>query len=135
VTLTRREAVAAFVPRSPLAALLGIELIAVGDDHAELRMPYRPELATMEDTVHGGAIAALLDTAGMAAAWADDTEPERLGGATVSLSIAYVQAARGCDLSAVGRVIRRGRGLCFVEVKVLKDDAVFATGLLIHRYA
>jgi uncharacterized protein (TIGR00369 family) len=132
---TRREAVSAFVPDSPLPAHLGIEVIALGDDRAELRMQFRPELATIDDIIHGGAIASLLDTAGMAAAWADDTEPERLGGATVSLSIAYVDAARGCDLRAVGRVLRRGRSLCFVAVEVIGADTLVATGQLVHRFA
>ena len=49
----------------------------------------------MGDVVHGGAIAALLDTASMAAAWADDTVPEAVAGATVSMSVDYVSAARG----------------------------------------
>lgn len=132
---TRREVVAAFIPHSPLPAELGIEVVAVGEDRAELRMPYRPELATMDDVVHGGAIASLFDTAGMAAAWADEVTPERIGGATVSLSIAYVEAARGCDLQAVARVLRRGRKLCFVVIEVHAGDTLIANGQLVHRFA
>ena len=54
----------------------------------------------MGDVVHGGAIAALLDTAGMAAAWSDDTVPEKLAGATVSMSVSFAAAARATDLTA-----------------------------------
>ena len=81
-------------------------------------MPFRPELATMGDVVHGGAISTLIDTAGMAAAWADDTEPEALAGSTVGLTVDFLGAARGSDLTARARVLRRGRSLCFCEVDV-----------------
>jgi uncharacterized protein (TIGR00369 family) len=86
--------------------------------------------------VHGGAIAALLDTAGVAAAWADDTVPASYDGSTVGLSIAYVDVARGADLTAIAEVIRRGRRLCFVDVTVRADaDRVVAKGTVTVRFA
>src|SRR4051812_15357262 len=75
---TRADMISAFIPVSPFVKELGIELVHLGADEAELRLPWAPRLATMGDVVHGGAIAALLDTAGMAAAWSDDTVPENL---------------------------------------------------------
>ncbi len=135
MTQTRREIIQAFVPNSPLVGLLGIEIESIEPDVARLRLPFRPELATMGDVVHGGAIAALLDTASMAAAWSDDTVPESLAGATVSMSVDYVSAARGVDLLATGRVVRRGRSLCFCEVEVAgPDGAVVAKGMAVHRF-
>ena len=74
---TRAEIMRSFVPASPFAKELGIEIVDLRLDHAELRLPWSPRLATMGDVVHGGAIATLLDTAGMAAAWSDDTVPEK----------------------------------------------------------
>ena len=115
---TRTEIMRAFIPASPFAQELGIELVELGDDHAELRLPWAPRLATMGDIVHGGAIAALLDTAGMAAAWSDDFEPEKTAGATVSMNVNYTAAAVASDLTAHASVVRRGRSLCFCEVKV-----------------
>ena len=67
----------------------------MGDDEAVLVLPFRPELATMGDVVHGGAISTLIDTAGMAAAWADDIEPETLAGSTIGLTVDFLAAARG----------------------------------------
>ena len=132
---TRREIIQSFIPDSPLVALLGIELAEIELDRAVLRLPYRPELATIGDVVHGGAIAALLDTASMAAAWSDDTAPDSLAGATVSMSVDYVAAARGVDLVATGRAVRRGRSLCFCEVEVRDGSgAVIAKGLAVHRF-
>jgi uncharacterized protein (TIGR00369 family) len=132
---TRREIIQGFIPSSPLVGLLGIELADIEPDHAVLTLPFRPELATIGDVVHGGAIAALLDTASMAAAWSDDTVPESLAGATVSMSVDYVAAARGCDLTAVARAVRRGRSLCFCEIEVTEPGgAVIAKGLAVHRF-
>src|SRR5918998_1361987 len=135
MTQTRRESITAFIPSSPLVGHLGIELVDIELDRARLRLPFRPELATMGDVVHGGAIAALLDTASMAAAWSDDTVPESLAGATVSMSVDYVSAARGVDLLATARAVRRGRSLCFCEIEVAgPDGAVVAKGLAVHRF-
>src|SRR5215216_5540571 len=119
---TRSELIRAFIPTSPLVGLLGIELVRLEPDRARLRLPFRPELATMGDVVHGGAIAALLDTAAMAAAWADDEVPEALAGATVSMNVDFVSAARSADLVATATAVRRGRSLCFCEVTVTDPD-------------
>src|ERR671921_327133 len=107
---TRREVIEAFIPSSPLVGHLGIEVVSLEPDLARLRLPFRPELATMGDVVHGGAIAALLDTASMA-------------------------AARGVDLLAEGRAVRRGRSLCFCEVEASgPDGSVIAKALAVHRF-
>lgn len=131
---TRREIIQQFVPNSPLVQLLGIRLEAIEDGRAELVLPFRPELATMDDVVHGGAIAALIDTAGMAATWSDDTEPDSLAGSTVSLNVNYVAAARGKDLTATAVVAKRGRNMVFSDVRVTEPDGrLVATGSVVQR--
>jgi uncharacterized protein (TIGR00369 family) len=87
--------------------------------------------------VHRGAVSALIDTAGMAAAWADRRTPAgAAGGSTVGLSVDFVSAARGEELVARATVIRRGRSLCFCEVDVTGEgDQVVAKGLVTHRFA
>src|SRR3954462_11709598 len=91
---TRHDLARAFVGHSPFAQTLGLTIERLDAERAELRMPFAPGLATVGDTVHGGAIASLIDTAGVTAAWGDDAAVERIGGATVSLSVDYVAAAR-----------------------------------------
>ena len=131
---TRREIIQQFVPNSPLVQHLGMRLEAIEDGRAELVLPFRPELATMDDIVHGGAIASLIDTAGMAATWSDDTEPESLAGSTVTLNVNYVSAARGQDLTATASVVKRGRNMVFSEVRVTEPDGrVVATGSVVQR--
>jgi uncharacterized protein (TIGR00369 family) len=133
---SRLEIMREFVPASPLVRHLGIELRSLERDRAELVLPFDERLVTLADVVHGGAIASLIDTAGMAATWADpDVEPERLAGATVSMNVDYIAAARGQDLRAVASVVRRGRSLCFTEVTVSEPDGrVVARGSVVQRF-
>jgi uncharacterized protein (TIGR00369 family) len=133
---TRAELVEAFIPQSPFVGHLGMRLAALEQDRAELVLPFGEELVTIGDVVHGGAIATLIDTAGMAAAWADGTDPGDRAGSTIGMSVDFVAAARGQDLTAEARVVRRGQSLCFCEVDVTDEDGeVVAKGLVTHRFA
>lgn len=119
---TRIKLVEAFIPHSPHAVALGISIESIEPDHAVLTMPYKPELATMGDVVHGGAISTLIDTAATVAAWAIEEVPESPAGATVSLAINFSSAARAVDLKADARVIKRGKKLSNVEVHATDPD-------------
>lgn len=73
---------------------------------------------TIGTTIHGGAIASLIDTAAMVAAWADDSAPENLRGTTVSMTVSYLAPAEREDIQATARVLQRGRNLVFLDVEV-----------------
>jgi uncharacterized protein (TIGR00369 family) len=127
--------VEAFIPHSPHTAALGISIESIDDDHAVLTMPFKDELSTMGDIVHGGAISTLLDTAAMAAAWASDEVPENPAGSTVALSVNFASAARGVDLRAESKVVRRGGRLSFCEVLVRAPDGeLVAHGIATYRF-
>jgi uncharacterized protein (TIGR00369 family) len=113
-----RAFMADFIPGSPLVDLLGIDLVSLGDDEATLALPFRREITTIGDVVHGGAIAALADTAVMAACWCGAEIPETLRGATVDLTMHYLAPASASDLTATARVLRRGRRISHAEVSV-----------------
>jgi uncharacterized protein (TIGR00369 family) len=131
----RREAIRAFLPQSPLPNLLGIELGSLGNDRAVLTLPFRSDLTTLDDVVHGGAIATLFDTAGMAGAWSNDVVPPSFAGSTIALSLVYASAARSEDLTATAEVIHRGRSLCFVDVTIRgADERVVTKGQITYRY-
>jgi uncharacterized protein (TIGR00369 family) len=121
-TPTRKQLVEAFIPHSPHTAALGISIESIEDDRAVLVMPFKPELATMGDLVHGGAIATLIDTAAMVAAWATDEVPESPTGTTASLTVNFASGANGVDLRAEARALRRGRRLSSVEVHATDPD-------------
>ena len=132
---TRREVVEQFIPHSPLVGHLGIRVERLEQDRAELVLPFAEHNVTIGDVVHGGAISALIDTAGMAAAWSDDGEAGA-SGATISLSVDFAAPAAKTDVLAVAEVYRRGRSTCFVSVTATDEaGAVVAKGLVTHRFA
>lgn len=111
-----------FLPTSPFVAHLGIELVDIAEGQAELSLPFRDEVVTIGDVVHGGAVATLIDTAAMAAAWAGADVPTQLRGATVSMSVNYLAPAAAQDVSAAARVVRRGHRLVNVHVEAHGRD-------------
>jgi uncharacterized protein (TIGR00369 family) len=131
---TRKQLVEAFIPHSPHAAALGISIESIEDDRAVLAMPFKPELVTMGDVVHGGAISTLIDTAATVAAWAVDEVPESPAGATVSLTVNFTAAARAVDLRAEAQVVRRGRQLSNIEVRATDPDGqLIAHGIATYK--
>jgi len=131
---TGAEIISGFLPESPFVRHLGIRLESLTPGRAILHLPYQPSLATLGDVVHGGALASLVDTAAMAAAWSDAEVPEQLRGTTVGLTISYLAPAKGEGLEAEAGVIRRGRNLCFLEVEVrTTSGSVVAKGLVTYK--
>jgi uncharacterized protein (TIGR00369 family) len=107
---------------APFNKHLGLRLGRIERDRAEVVMPYSASLPTLADVVHGGAISTLADTAATVVSWAGVEEPGDGRGATVALTVEFLAAARGKDLTATARVLRRGRAICFSEVDVTEPD-------------
>src|SRR4051794_13379988 len=115
---TGAQIITQFLEHSPFVHHLGMRLVSIEPDRAKLAMPYREELATIGDVVHGGALSALLDTTAMAASWSAHDPEGPLRGTTVGLSVDFLAAAQGQEVTADARVLRRGRNLCFCDVDV-----------------
>lgn len=132
--LTGTQVIREFLPNSPFVGHVGIELAALEDGRAELSLDFREEVVTIGRVVHGGAIATLIDTAAMAAAWAGAPVPDELRGATVALSVNYLAPADGQDVTASARVVRRGRRLVNVHVDVHGEDGTHvATAIVTYQ--
>lgn len=127
------EVIASFLPTSPFAALLGIRIADLQPDRAFLEMPFRPELATIGEVVHGGAISTLIDTAAMAASWSTNDVPDTPRGTTVALSVSFLAAAAGIDLTADARVVTRGGTICHCDVDVSSGSKPIAKGLVTYK--
>jgi len=118
---------------SPFGAHVGLRLTRLERDVAEVALPWVERLATLADVVHGGAVSTLIDTAATVAAWSGVEDPGSGRGATVALTVNFVGAGRG-DLSALAKVVRRGRNICFCEIHVTdRAGAVVATGLVTYK--
>ena len=134
MTQTGADIMREFLKVSPFVGHLGMKLVSLEPDSAELLLPFSEPLITIGDTVHGGAIATLIDTAAMAASWSTETPPENLRGTTVSLSVSFTTAARSADLTARARVVRRGRSLCACDVDVTDSAGeLVAKGLVTYK--
>lgn len=114
----RTELVRGAIVGAPLAALLGMQLVSVTDDVVAVRLPFRPEVTTLGNLVHGGAIAALVDVTATAAAWTGADLARSPRGTTIGFSLNFLQGAVGTDLVATARVIQRGKSVQVIEVDV-----------------
>jgi uncharacterized protein (TIGR00369 family) len=99
-----------------------------------LRLPFAERLTNDGTVFHGGAVSALVDTAGASAVWAGHDFDKGVRAATVSLTVNYTGAGRSTDLHADATCVRRGRDLSFSEIRVVDDDdRLIATGTLVYR--
>jgi uncharacterized protein (TIGR00369 family) len=130
---TGAEFVSAFIRNSPFGVRLGLRLDNIERDRVRLVLPYADDNVTYADVIHGGAISTLIDVAATAAAWSAAEPSDSPRGATIGLSIDFLRAARGADLIADARVMRRGRSVCFVEVDVALDGELVAKGLVTYK--
>jgi uncharacterized protein (TIGR00369 family) len=124
----------AWFESSPFVGVLGLELASIEPQSAVVEMPFREQLATAGDIVHGGAIGSLIDTAAVLAAWSAH-DPERgVRWGTVSYSVSFLAPARGRRLRASATVSRRGRSICHCRVEVSDEDrTAIAEALVTYR--
>lgn len=111
--------------------LIGIEKEEIRTDYARLRLRYKPELNQPAGVVHGGALAALVDTVVVPAVGAVyDTRPMLL---TISMTLNYLSAVSEQDAVAEGWVERRGRSTVFCRAEVRAADGELAVaGSLVY---
>jgi uncharacterized protein (TIGR00369 family) len=118
----RRAAVAELMPTTPYLAGLGIVIERYEPDEATVRLPFRPDLTNDGTYYHGGVIAAVIDTAGAAAAWSNHDFDKGARASTVSMSLQYVGACKQSDLICHAKVVRRGKELTFTEITATDAD-------------
>ena len=111
---------------------MGIGLEEVRIDYARMRLAFRPELTQPGGVVHGGAVAALIDTAVVPAIGSGYAEMPPMF--TVNMQVQYLDAVRGEDAFAEAWVEKRGRSLVFTRVEVrTASDVLAATGALVYK--
>ena len=98
----------------PFVSLVGIHGETFGEGRSRLTLSARTDISNHFGSVHGGAVATLLDVA-MASA-ARSLHPQT-GVVTVGMTLSYLRAATG-DLVATGRVRQAGKSLVFCEAEV-----------------
>ncbi len=124
--------VTAFMEQSPFGTGVGLRLDHIEADRVRVVLPYREAVTTIADVVHGGAISTLVDVAATRrlVGGRAHRQPARR---TIGLTVDFLRAARGADLVADARVLRRGRSVCFCEVDVRDGDDLVAKGLVSYK--
>ena len=116
----QQERLRAAVPKTmlstPYLSGLGLVFESYQPDEVVLRLPFRAELTNDGTYYHGGVIAAVMDTAGAAAAWSHHDFNKGARASTVAMSVQYVGAAKKSDLVCHARAVRRGKELIFTEI-------------------
>lgn len=119
--MTIRERITQSFARQGLMATLGAELQDVAPGRVSIRLPARPAIDQQHDFVHGGAVAAVLDSA---CGYAALTEaPEGFEVLTVEYKINLLRPASGRTVLATGSVIRAGRTLTTAQGYARMDHA------------
>ncbi len=114
---------------NPLFSRLGVEVVRIQPDEAELALTIRRDHLQGAGVVAGGVIAALLDEAMAHAVLAGLEDAQQT--ATVELSTRYMRTVReGQRVVAYGRVLKRGRRVVTVEAELRMLDGELAAKAL-----
>jgi uncharacterized protein (TIGR00369 family) len=113
----------------PFNRLCRISVRHWDSDRVELVASYADELSAHPGIFHGGVLATLIDTAGSGAVMAghDYNRGSRLS--TATLSIQYLSVAKGEDVVAIARAVKRGRTVHVADA----DITGVTTGKLLAR--
>lgn len=118
-----REQLQQWLDESPMSAFLGLSCTDLDTEQGlvVLRMPVREELERLPGgggQFHGGAVSALIDTAG------DFAVATAVGGGvpTINFRVDYLRPSTGAYLMARATVRRAGRTVAVADVDVLDDQ-------------
>lgn len=106
-------------PPSPYAATLALS-VDTADGRIVVTMPSTPDTAGRPGFLHGGAIAALLDHAGLATARAA-LEPG-VEVRAISIAIDFLRGGSEQHSHAAARIVRMGRRIANVHAVAWQDD-------------
>ncbi len=115
----------------PFAALIGIEIVALEDGTAQLRLPADPSHTRLGGVVAGPMLMALSDMALYAAVVSATGKPEAV---TASLSINFVRGVPPGGIVARADVVKTGR-LTVGEVRLYPESAAEHNGATMVAHA
>lgn len=103
----------------PLVGLLGLELVTATPTGSSVRIPHHPNALRPGGMVAGPVMFAAADVATYAIILAASHDP---AAATVELGLKFLRPATQLPLLARAEVLRLGRRLCSVEVRIAPED-------------
>lgn len=108
-----------YVDHHDFLSWIGLEIPEAEAGRVVMRLPYDEKLANLDGngTIHGGIVAAVIDTASGHVLRSTFEDPYAVEMATVDLNVSYVRPARS-DLTATATVVRAGESMGVTEVTV-----------------
>ena len=113
------------LPRTPFAALLGIELLEATPEVVRARLPFSPERCTLGGIIHGGAMMALADDCGGLCAFLN-MPPGASGTATIESKTNFLRGVSEGALTATTRPLHVGRTTAVLETEITREDGKLA---------
>jgi uncharacterized protein (TIGR00369 family) len=104
----------------PMVARMGIEVVALGDGAATVRLPFRPDYLRPGGTISGPVLMTMADLA-MYGAVLSAIGPVALA-VTTNLNINFLRKPPPADLLAEARILKLGRRLAVGEANLRSAD-------------
>jgi uncharacterized protein (TIGR00369 family) len=119
-----RDAMQGALAAVPTHALIGLEVIATGEDGpAIMEIPLSANALGATGRLHGGVIALLCDvTLAVAASSGSTYDHETQALVTADLHVRYLGTARGDRVRAEANVVKAGRALVVAEGRVTDSE-------------
>jgi len=108
--------------KMPFAELKGVTFTGADKDRVVARMLVRPELCTLNHTIHGGALMAFADSVGAAATVIDLPEDAK-GTTTLESKTNFISGAmEGTTVVAIATPVHRGRRTQVWQTRLESED-------------
>ncbi len=108
----------------PFFSALGMTVEEIGTERVAVRMDVPEAFYTPYGAIHGGVIAALMDTVGGMVVATHLTPADRT--ATHSFNISYTSFVREKSCRCIGRLLAMARNVATVEIEVVREDGKLA---------
>ena len=114
------NAVIQFINDGPYFRLLGMTVTNLGSGYADMVMDIKTDHMSPFDSLHGGAIASVIDSA---CYWAVYSEcAENAGLITLDLKMDFLASRNSGRLTVSGRRIKLGKTICLAEAAAVDQD-------------
>lgn len=130
------EQVREFMDLVPFNQFLGLQVDELGDGYAKMSAPFREELIgdPFRRALHGGVLAAMIDTCGGAAVWTQCASGDRLS--TVDMRADYLRPGRTETIVVEARVLRLGNRVGVTDIVAYhleRSNKPIATGKAVYN--
>ena len=115
------------LPAPKCAATLGISITKVDADAGTIEVEFqgKPEFTNPVGNIQGGFLAAMLDDTMGPALAATLTRGEFAP--TLNLNVSFARAAKVGGIKGKGRVLKRGKEVCFLAAELYQDGELVAS--------